>query len=46
MRVRLRNLKFLGIGWGFDELREWIGGVEDGEVKAKLLEALGVFEGW
>jgi len=32
-------------GWSFDELREWIDGVGDDEIKAKLLEALGVFEG-
>jgi tetratricopeptide (TPR) repeat protein len=41
--------KYSGVGlggWGFDELREWIGGVEDREVRVGLEEALGVFEGW
>jgi len=41
--------KYSGVGlggWSFDELREWIGGVEDREVRVGLEEALGVFEGW
>jgi hypothetical protein len=33
-------------GWSFDELREWIGGVEDREVRVGLEEALEVFVGW
>ena len=39
--------KYRGVGlggWSFDELREWIDGIEDGVVKAKLQEALVVFE--
>jgi tetratricopeptide (TPR) repeat protein len=40
--------KYSGVGldWSFDELREWIGGVEDREVRGGLEEASGVFEGW
>ena len=40
--------KYRGVGlddWSFDELREWIDGVEEGEVKERLIEAVGVFEG-
>ncbi len=32
-------------GWNFDILHEWIDGFEDGEIKTRLVEALGVFEG-
>ena len=31
-------------GWSFDELHEWVDGVEDIEVKEKLREAIEVFE--
>ena len=40
--------KYVGVSLGncdFDELHEWIDGFEDGEIKARLVEALGVFEG-
>ena len=40
--------KYRGVGlddWSFDELREWIDGVEEGEIKERLIEAVGVFEG-
>jgi len=39
--------KYYGIslgGWIYDELREWIDGVEDIEVRDRLIEALIVFE--
>jgi len=32
-------------GWSFDELRTWIEAMEESEVKDRLVEALGVFEG-
>ena len=35
----------VGLDWGFDELREWIEGFDEGEVKARLFEALAFFEG-
>ena len=33
------------LDWNFDILHEWIDGFEEGEIKARLVEALGVFEG-
>ena len=35
----------VGLDWGFDELREWIEGIDEGEVKARLFETLAFFEG-
>jgi len=35
----------LKLNWSFYELREWINGVEDNEIRARLEEALRVFEG-
>jgi hypothetical protein len=32
--------------YSFDELRTWIETMEESEVKGRLLEVLGVFEGW
>ena len=40
--------KYRGVGlggWSFDELHEWIDGLEDEVLKVKLREALEVFEG-
>ena len=39
--------KYRGVelGWSFDELREWIDGVEEGKIKERLIKAIGVFEG-
>ena len=39
--------KYRGIGlggWSFDELREWIDGVEEEEIKERLIEAVAFFE--
>ena len=35
----------VGLDWGFDELHEWIEGLDEGELKARLFEALAFFEG-
>jgi len=31
--------------WNFDILDEWIDGLDEGEVKERLREAIGVFKG-
>lgn len=36
--------KGVQLGWGFSELEEWLKGVEDAEVKARVEEAIGVFK--
>jgi len=35
----------VSMDWSFDELRTWIEAMEESEVKGRLMEALGVFEG-
>ena len=34
------------VDWSFDELYEWVDGVEDESVKGRLSDALEVFEGY
>ncbi len=39
--------KYRGVemDWNFDILDEWIDGFDEGEVKERLIEAVGVFKG-